>query len=209
MNRLLASAFFASILTASLHANIVTNGSFETLPTPNSPSLIPGDATSLPGWTVIVGELAQISPVNPFGITASDLDSSLDLTGYHDSFAYGGVEQILTTTPGATYSIQFDVASFYGTSSVQVSVGDLLDIGSTTTNSGLAWTTYSGSFTASDVTSTLDLVGTLSGSGNYIGLDNVVVNYQSGPSVPEPASWLLLAGGVAILGLVRRKTQAL
>src|SRR5450432_3739072 len=111
-------------------ANIVTNGSFEALPTPNSPSLIPGDATSLAGWTVIVAELAQISPVNPFGITASDGGYSLDLTGYHDSFPYGDVEQILTTIPGAIYSIQFDVASFNGTSSVQVSVGDLLDTGS-------------------------------------------------------------------------------
>jgi hypothetical protein len=209
MNRLLACVFAASILTPFLHANIVTNGSFESLPSTGSPSLLPGDSTSLPGWTVLVAELAQISPDNTFGITASDGGYSLDLSGYHDSFPYGGVEQSLSTIAGATYSIQFDVGTFNGTSSVQVSVGDLVDVGSST-NVGLLWTTFSGSFTASGTSSLLDLVGTVSGSGNYIGLDNVVVNLQSLPaSTPEPASFLLLGCGVGVLALVRRKTQAL
>jgi len=160
-------------------------------------------STYLTGWTVISAEIAQICP-GCFGITATDGLYSLDLTGYHDSAPYGGVSQTIATTPGETYTIQFDVGSL-GSAQVQVSAGSLLDVASST-STGFGWTTYSSTFTALAATTDIQLTGFSTSNGYYIGLDNVIVT--DAPSVPEPGSLLLVGlGGLAVPLLARRRRR--
>ena len=96
MRGFLIVAASAAVIVASNPAyagpNLITNGSFEVATNfvdNNSPqdtmTLLPGDSTSMPGWTVVGGNTAQlawIGPANPFGLKASDGDYFLDLTGY-------------------------------------------------------------------------------------------------------------------------------
>lgn len=189
------------------HANLLTNGSFENPASLNSPSL-PNGSTYLTGWTVINAEIAQIFP-GGFGITASNGLYSLDLTGYHDAMPYGGVSQAITTVAGAVYNISFDVGAVNGTSGVNVLAGSLSNNGFSTATS-LAWTTFSSTFTALGTSTTIDLIGfQASGSGTYIGLDNVDVTLNRLPNaVPEPDSLLLFGAGLLALVGLRRRAQA-
>lgn len=194
--------------TQIAHANLITNGSFES-PTSNGiPSLSIG-STYLTGWTVINAEIAQEGPAFPT-INSSNGNYSLDLTGYHDSAPYGGVEQVIATIPFAVYNISFDVGALSGTSAVQVLVSNLLNTGfSTSASEGVVWTTFTSIFTALSPTTTIDLIGTQSSwNGVYIGLDNVIVELDHQPNqIPEPTSIALLASGLLGLGTVRRKTN--
>ena len=194
--------FAVALQTAN--ANLVTNGSFEMPLSLGSPSLPTGSAY-LPGWTVINAEIAHIFP-GAFGVISSDGDYSLDLSGYHDSIPYGGVSQVINTTPGAVYNISFDVGSMSAGSAVSVSAGDLLGIGTSTgISSAVTWTTFTSNFTAQGVTTAIDLIGVLSDSGNYIGLDNVDVTLVSLPNnVPEPGTLLLVSVSLLALGGLRR-----
>ena len=195
--------FAVALQTAN--ANLVTNGSFEMPLSVGSPSL-PTGSTYLQDWTVIIAEIAHIFP-GAFGVIASDGDYSLDLSGYHDSIPYGGVRQVINTTPGAVYNISFDVGSMLADSAVLVSAGDLFSSGTSTATlpTGVTWTTFTSSFTAQGATTDIDLIGVLSDAGNYIGLDNVVVTLASLPNnVPEPGTLLLVSAGLLTLGGLRR-----
>ena len=194
--------------TQIVHANLITNGSFELPASSGIPSLSIG-STYLTGWTVINAEIAQEGPTFPT-ITSSNGNYSLDLTGYHEAAPYGGVEQVISTIPFAVYNISFDVGALSGTSAIHVLASNLLDTGfSTSASGGVGWTTFTSSFTALSPMTTIDLIGTQSSwNGVYIGLDNVIVELDHQPNqIPEPASLALLVAGLLGLGSVRRKTN--
>lgn len=209
MKRFVAAVSFAvGMASLPLQASIITNWSFETPPTAGSPSLATG-SQYLTGWTVVTAEIAQVRNGDFSGISAAEGLYSLDLAGYHDSFPYGGVTQTLTTIPGGVYSVQFDVGSASGTATVQITAGDLLATGSSSTgNATASWQTYSGFFTASAASTDLTLLGlTASSGGTYIGLDNVVVNFDHQSETPEPSAlWLAGLGGLGLL-LLRRRSR--
>ncbi len=209
VSRLLQSITFGMLfgVTQIVHANLITNGSFESPASAGSPSL-PNGSTYLTNWTVINAEIAQICP-GCFGITASDGSYSLDLAGYHDAAPYGGVQQVIATVPFAVYDISFDVGAVSGTSGIQVSAGNLLNNGFSTA-SGLTWTPFSSTFTALSTTTAISLIGTqASAGGGYIGLDNVSVQLNHLPSqVHEPATWMLIEIGLVVfIGLNRSWVQ--
>jgi hypothetical protein len=58
-------------------------------------------------------------------------------------------------------------------------------------------------FTASSNSTLLSFLGTA--GVQYIGLDNVSVDDLGGPTVPEPATILLLGSGLLLMGRMRRR----
>jgi hypothetical protein len=179
-----------------VQAGILANGSFESgafVPnSDNTMSLLNG-ATTMTGWTVIGDSIAWIGTPNPFSFNPSEGSFFLDLTDYPVGSPYGGVRQAISTIPFAVYTISFDVGAAYGVSKVQVSAGDLSDIGIASSSGAATWTKYTSFFSAQSALTTIDLLG-IEGSvgGSYIGLDNVVVELHQLPNaVPEPCMFLI------------------
>jgi hypothetical protein len=237
MRKLLFGAIITiipGILNSSNAANLLTNGSFEdttnfsansgndtmilcstaTSPCPYNP---PGSSTSITGWTVIGAsgsELAWIGPSNPYSGSASyasDGSYFLDLTGYNNGAPYGGVTQSITTTPGSSYQLSFDLGDDqaynggYDSDAITASAGSTSQtFYSSTDPSTDDWTTQTLDFTATGATTAISLTGAQGWA--YIGLDNVSVTLAANAtSAPEPTSLALFGAGLASLGLLRRK----
>jgi hypothetical protein len=90
------------------NASIVTNGSFE-LGTFNPPAqatmtLTPG-STAITGWQVVNDALAWIGVGDPWGLDAQSGDLFPDVP--FSAGAFGGIQQVLMTSPGTEYSVTF------------------------------------------------------------------------------------------------------
>ena len=112
MNRFATIVLSASLLASAAHANLRTNGSFEAGAFVNqgndTMSLAPG-STVITGWTVVTDTTAWIGPANTFGLSASDGSYFLDLSNYQFGAPFAGMSQVITTTPGATYPLTFEL----------------------------------------------------------------------------------------------------
>ena len=198
-------------------ADLITNGSFENtnntfVPDSNDTMSLPVSSTAIPGWEVTTGSIAWIGPTNTFGLTASKGDFFLDLTDYRDAVPYGGVAQTnINTVPGQKYLLGFDLGSsttygIPGAITVSATAGPTSQtFTSTNTSSSNAWEHFTMEFTATGLTTTISLTGSVAGqnnAGKYIGLDNVTVS-----SVPIPPSALLLGSGLVALGLLARRRR--
>jgi len=171
----LTTALSAGMVATAFAASAVTNGSFETGTDPGVFStLVAGDNTSVPGWTVTAGSVDYIGSY----WTASDGTRSLDMTG----FSAGAISQMFTTVPGHTYTVAFDMAGNpAGAPTVKtltVDAGSLPTTytfdttGKTLTNMGWQPQTYS--FTATGTSTTVTF--TSMDSGFYgPALDNVMI----------------------------------
>lgn len=216
---------------ATSWANLLVNGSFEQagplgLPTGTGLSVGAGNASTIPGWTVIGGHAADgaawLSNGNPFGPTTPFGSYFLDLTGYGDVFPYYGVSQTIATTAGASYTLSFDLGvdqadtRYNGPIGVRASAGSATQdfVGVTSAGAGSQWTGLTLGFTATSSSTVISILGLqahgaagATGGGQYIGLDNVSVDGTTTPpppiSTPEPASLLVLTAGLAALGLRR------
>ena len=181
--------FCLCVAAPTFAQNLVTNGSFET-----------GDFS---GWT----------ETGNFEFTSVISGAFDSYTGAQDGQFYvvagpvgadGGISQTLTTVAGATYDISFWLAavgddpsdfSAYWNGNQLLSLSD--------PNTGAQWTQYT--FTALG-TGSDTLSFNFRDDPAYIAFDNVSVTQESGPSVPEPSSFLLLGTGVLGLGgFIRRK----
>lgn len=209
--------FLAAALgvATSPQANLLTNGSFELGAFVNqgndTMSLAPG-STVITGWTVVTDTTAWIGAANPFGLSASDGSFFLDLTNYQAGAPFAGMSQTIATIPGATYSLSFDLGSstVWGRpdSITASAAGTVQTFTAPTTGGNNDWQSVLMQFVASSATTTVLLQGA---SGfNYIGLDNVGVEFVSGPGprpIPEPTTLALLGLGLASLAVVRRRKQ--
>jgi hypothetical protein len=206
---LLALALTAALtaLPRAAHAqNLLTNGSFEGVAV-GSPGLNPG-STTIMGWTVVTAEIAWIAN-GDFGIIASEGQRALDLSGYHDSFPYGGVTQDLSTFVGATYNLSFDLGSIVAGNNVSLRAAASSasqDFLFTRTGSGgeQQWGRFSLDFVATSTTTAITLTGLSSVTNNNIGLDNASVTLVSA-AAPEPSALALLLPVLPLAGLVLRK----
>lgn len=197
---LVASGYFLGLDNVSVQAedspppgteNLVTNGSFERVPCPESyrlladssaglVSLQPG-STSLPGWTVTTAALGWVFNFQLFGPGTPYGEFFLDLTGIHESQPYGGITQTLATVPGEHYRVSFSLGAYEsslwrGPMSVGVTAGAVSNSFTfTPTGEGSQWGAFTMDFTATTTATPLTFTGLASGGGQYLGLDNVSV----------------------------------
>ncbi len=192
-------------------ADLVTNGSFESGLAPGTHITLPEGSTEIDGWTVIGSGVTLASDsIDYIGTTweASEGNRSLDLNGY---FGTGGVQQVITTTPGDTYVVTFDMAG-NPDNGPTIKTMDVLAIGTTTqsqsysfditgkTRSAMGWLPMQFVFTADTDSTTLQFMSTVTGSQNAWGpaLDNVNV-------VPVPGAVLLGMLGMGVAGAKLRR----
>lgn len=192
------------LVSSAAHANLVTNGSFESgtfaPPSNQTVTLTPG-STALSGWQIVNDSLAWIGVGDPWGLDAQDGNLFLDLSDYSAGPPFGGVQQTLSTTPGYEYTASFYLgsSSFWGRPAALTAsaAGQSATFTSALTGTNNDWQQFSFVFVAIDSTTTLSFVGA---SGvNYIGLDNVSTTVTA---VPEPASSVLLLAGAVALGVL-------
>ena len=128
----------------------------------------------------------------------------------------GSVSISLPTINGATYSLTFDAAAVPGypsyTDQGTVSAGSLSANFAAAFSpafdfAGQVFQPQSFSFKAQGSTTTLVLAATAAGTSYGPVVDNVVVEFVSAP-VPEPATWLLWTGGLAVLLRRRRFSRS-
>jgi choice-of-anchor C domain-containing protein len=111
MNKLIVIATIAlcMFLSTAIFAQMITNGSFEN--SVEHPGIDPGsfmtlnapDSNSVYGWTIEVGNVDYIGNY----WEASNGLRSIDLNGY---YAKAVISQSVTTIPGVTYQVTFDLS---------------------------------------------------------------------------------------------------
>jgi hypothetical protein len=206
----LCTALFAA---TAAHANLLSNGSFESGAFVNqgndTMSLAAGSAV-VSGWTVATDTTAWIGPTNPFGLSANDGSFFLDLTNYQAGAPFAGMTQTIATTPGAIYALSFDLggSTFWGRPDAITAsaAGTSATFTTPSTGTNNDWQHVSMQFTALSSSTTVLLQG--AAGLQYIGLDNAAVDFVSAPAVPEPGTWALMLAGFAACGAaVRRRTR--
>ncbi len=214
-----ASAALCTAGAAGAQANLLVNGSFESGAFVNQGSVtmqVAAGSTLITGWTVVTDTTAWIGAGNPWGLAASDGSFFLDLTNYQSGAPFAGLSQTIATTPGATYSLTFELGSsnFWGRPSAVVASagGTSATFSSGTTGGNNDWAQETMQFVATSASTVVVLQGTA--GANYIGLDNAAVEFVSGPGVPppvtaipEPGTWALMLAGVAVLGALMRRRR--
>lgn len=215
MNKIsLTCAALGLALSASAPAaNLLVNGSFETAP--NGNSILPGGSAAIPGWTT-TNEGVEWFTAAPFGGPAKDGTSVVDLAWYVSSGTPGGgIKQSFATVIGASYTL-----SFYGTTANSygrdgTGLIDLLITGNGDSQFAVKhlaptwtlndWQLFTKSFVATAATTTVEFQNRQNAYQHFALIDAVSVGQNA---VPEPASWALMIGGLALVGGVLRKRAA-
>jgi hypothetical protein len=235
--RPVVGALAIAFLCSAAHANLITNGSFETplIPTGGFTNFGTG-STSITGWTVVGPQASIVSgSYTSLGLRfpAEDGNQWLDLTGDLSNRAEG-VRQTVATIAGTSYNLSFwvgnqvDPSGIYGsTSTVNLSINGGANLaftnsggsGTTTQN----WREFTTSFIASSTSTTLQFLNGDPISDNTNGLDNIVLlegsssgggggttNGTGGTptAVPKPFTFGLFSIGLIAVAASRRRKSS-
>jgi PEP-CTERM motif len=189
MQRYALAGLLACWGASGAHADLVTNGGFET-----------GDFT---GWTVSANATG-VEPIGILGYTTHSGNYYAALGDTTGSYPYGTLSQTITDTAGQTLTLSYWLAS----NGTQPSYFDATWDGTTLPGSIVTnlptqpYTEYS--FTVTTTGSDV-LLFPEQNIPNYLALDDVSLTPGSS-SVPEPISIVLFGTGLFGLGLVGRRT---
>jgi len=162
---------------------------------------------SLDGWTTVSGSGIEVQTRRTLGLAAADGAHYLELDSNNNSV----MEQMLSLTRGRyklsfAYSPRMDNA---GTNGIAFSLGDALSGSVTGPNPAKA--TRVGAWTVFEYDLKIDIAGEYGLSFGAIGrsdsLGGLLDNVQLSP-VPVPAAGLMLAGGLGLIGALRRRRKA-
>lgn len=208
--RVIFAACAAIAFAGSAQAVTVINGSFETGINPAGSTLLAtGDATSLPGWTV----LAQgIDYVDNSVWAASQGNRSLDLSG----LVSGGITQrIAGFTIGQRYRLRVDVSAnpfdpaprpkdkrLLISTSMATPTTFVYSLTNANTISNMRYETFSYEFVAGRVSQVFQLRSLMQNQYGVV-IDNVRIS-----AVPEPGAWFMLCAGLALVGASLRRRGA-
>lgn len=184
-------------------ANLVQNGSFEDGSVPGAGGW--GLYGSVPGWTESADNGGGLELRNAIAGNAQDGSIYAEL----DANSNMGISQTFATTAGQTYTLSFWWSyrdhNPYGAGSegLSYSAGDLAGaVGPGTNVTGdNDWQHVTRTFTATGASTTLSFAAAGASDSYGTSLDNVTVT----SAVPEPATGVLAAAGLALLGLARRR----
>ena len=209
--RIMFAACTAIALASSAQAITVINGSFETGVNPlGTTYLATGDTTSLPGWTILA---SGVDYVDSSIWNASNGSRSLDLSG----LTSGGIVQTVSGfTIGKVYKVQVDVSAnpfdpnprpkarrFLISTSGNTPLTSNYILTDANTPNNMLYQTITYQFTAFRTALPIRLQS-LTNDPFGVVIDNVRIS-----AVPELSTWMLLCGGLGMVGLsVRRRSAA-
>ena len=191
-----AAALVASSFAASAATNLVQDGSFESTVTDSWTTVYNGDTA----WTTTSHGL-EIRNDGTAG-TAQDATKFAEL----DTDVNTWISQDLATVAGQEYKLTFYIEDRPGTvastNGLSFSVSNATGNTSSTIGSVSNWTEYSYWFTGTGSPSTLTFTALGTSDGYGSSLDNISVT-----AVPEANSIMMLAAGLGLLGLARRRAR--
>jgi hypothetical protein len=225
LSKFIAGVFACAVLALpAANAATITNGSFETpVVTPGTFTLFNVGSSGLTGWTVVGPAGTDVATVSTTfsqnGVTfqAQDGVQWLDLTGLNSNNAEG-VAQAVSTTAGNRYQLSYFIGNTTGggifgtTSTVNVQVNGVQtfsDVNAAVSPTAQNWLQVTHTFVASGPSTMLTFLNGDPASDNDNGLDNIAI-LDLGPAVgavPEPETYALLLGGLALLGFTARRRK--
>ncbi len=189
LSALAVAAVVGFTATPGASKNLVKNGSFETPEVPVGSYQTFNTGDSFKGWSV-VGQAGNIAIVQQdFSYCTHTFPAKrgaqfVDLTGTSDSAT--GLQQMVKTTPGSTYSLSFYIGNVYDassncgvTSTVNVEI-DGVTVASFTNKKGkgsteIAWQKFSTEFVAQNPATMIALVNGDPPEDTANGLDAISV----------------------------------
>jgi PEP-CTERM motif len=221
LNALVLSVALSLILTPSVDANLIINGSFET------PDVGPGISSApIGGWDVFYAPILGWTPATGNGLEIQDHVIGSDGTAWSaydgnqlaepDAYANSGFYQTVNTFAGHDYNFSFAYsprpALIPASSGLEVYINDGLLFTITTSGVGLwntNWSILNYSFKATGGSTTIKFMSTGISDGGSTLIDDVRLIGPTAPvPTPEPSTMLLLGCGFAgLVGYGRRRMK--
>lgn len=192
----------ALALPVAANAAVFTNGSFETGPAAGQFATLGNGSTAISNWVVGGNSIDYIGTY----WQNQDGDRSIDLSGGNA----GSIAQTFDTVANQIYNVSFWLSGNPAGAPTIKTV--LVDVGGAATPftfdttgislGAMGWVQKTFSFTAAGTSTTLTFA---SDNATAYGpaLDNVSV-----VAVPEPATWALMIGGLALAGAQMRRRKS-